>query len=132
MQLMRNCLNRVADFDRMVEQLVQFSAPGCLDRGLILQLLQLNGEHGDALINVIMELAGNVSALFFLSFDQLGVDSPKRFLCRSPVRFIRAGANVAYEGTVRSKSWNSVVYDPAILAILVSQTVMQREGHPGI
>ena len=94
---MRNGLDRVTDFNRMIEQLVQFSAPGGMDGGLILQLLQFNCEHGDALVAVIMELAGNVSALFLLSVDQLGVDSAKRFLCRSPVRLIRAGPNVACE-----------------------------------
>src|SRR5208283_3301561 len=93
-------------------------------RHALLELFEANREKCHSLANIIMQLAGNAGAFFFLRVDQATTQFSKRHFCQLPFRNIDARANIATECAIGSKPWHAIVDKPPIFSIEALQSVL--------
>src|SRR5438094_7850311 len=102
---MRYSLNFSSDFGCELPYFLQSALMfGIGIRGALLKYVELDAQHCDALIDIVMKLSRDACTFLLLRIDQPAAHAGKSFLGLLTIRNVHAGAYITCERTIRVKS----------------------------
>jgi len=95
-------------------------------------LIQTNLKKSHALADVVVELAGDAGAFFFLGVDEAAGEFVEEIFGKFALGDVDAGADVAAENAVGAEARDAVVDHPAVLVVVAEQAILHDEFAAGI
>src|SRR5215472_834329 len=128
MQTMRDCLDLGANFretlPEFVKAILKFNARVWR---LLLEYIEVNRQHRDTLIDVVMKLSRNPCTFLLLRINQPATDAREGFLGLLAIGNVDARPDIPCKRIIRVKSRDTSIQHPSIVTVVPAHPILHRE-----